>query len=77
VATLKQIDNQFNDNFMQRSGPGNRAKIEDLGEGNFRATYKKKSTEFPVPPTATVVQLVGITKTPAERLWQAVRKTGA
>lgn len=74
MATFDQIENAFNANFMQRSGPGKRAKLEDLKEGNFRATFNGKSTEFPVPQTATAMQLVGITQMPAERLWQAVSK---
>jgi hypothetical protein len=74
MATLDQIDEAFNANFKQRSGPRQRAKIEVLGQGNYRATYFGEKTEFLVREGATEMQLPGITRDPAMRLWDAVRK---
>ncbi|HEY0477563.1 MAG TPA: hypothetical protein VGD37_08560 [Kofleriaceae bacterium] len=74
MATLYQIDEAFNANFRQRSGPGQRAKVETLGQGNYRATYDGEKTEFPVREGATEMQLPGITRDPAMRLWEVVKK---
>lgn len=74
MATLDQIDNAYNANFRQKSGPRQRAKVEALGQGNYRATYDGEKTEFPVREDATEMQLVGMTRDPAMRLWEAVRK---
>jgi hypothetical protein len=74
MATLDQIDEAFNANFKQRSGPRQRAKIEALGQGNHRATYDGEKTEFLVREGATEMQLPGITRDPAMRLWEAVKK---
>lgn len=75
MATLDQIDETFNANFRQRSGgPRQRAKVEALGQGTYRATYEGEKTEFPVRDGATEMQLPEITRDPAMRLWEAVRK---
>ena len=74
MATLDQIDNAFNANFMQHSGPRQQAKVEALGQGNYRATFGGEKTEFPVREDATKMQLVGLTRDPAMRLWEAVRR---
>jgi hypothetical protein len=74
MATLDQIDEAFNANFMQKSGPRQRAKVEGPGQGNYRATYDGEKTEFSVREGTTEMQLPGITRDPAMRLWEAVRK---
>jgi hypothetical protein len=50
-------------------GPRQRAKVGALGQGNFRATYDGEKTEFLVREGATEMQLPGITRDPAMRLW--------
>jgi hypothetical protein len=74
MPTLYQIDEAFNANFIQRSGPRQRAKVEAVTPGNYRATYDGEKTEFPVSETTTEMQLPGITRDPAVRLWEAVKK---
>jgi hypothetical protein len=74
MATLDQIDEAFNANFKQKSGPRQRAKVEALGPGSFRATYDGEKTEFAVSEGTTEMQLPGITRDPAMRLWEVVRK---
>jgi hypothetical protein len=74
MATLDQIDNAFNANFRQKSGPQQQAKIEALGQGSYRATFDGEKFEFPVKENATAMQLVDITRDPSLRLWEAVRK---
>jgi hypothetical protein len=74
MATLYQIDEAFNANFRQKSGPRQRAKVEALGPGNYCATYGGEKAEFPVREGATEMQLPDITRDPAIRLWEAVRK---
>jgi hypothetical protein len=74
MATFDQIDEAFNANFSQKSGPRQRAKIEALGQGSYSATYDGQKTEFPVKADATAMQLPDITRDPANRLWEAVRK---
>jgi hypothetical protein len=77
MATLDQIDEAFNANFRQRSGPRQRAKVEALEHGNYRAIYEGEKTEFPVREGATAMQLPNITRDPAIRLWDAVKKKRA
>ena len=74
MATLNQIDEAFNANFVQKAGLRQRAKVEALGQGNYRASYNGEQTEFPVKETATEMQLPGSTRDAALRLWEAVRK---
>jgi hypothetical protein len=73
MATLDQIDEAFNAHFRQKSGR-QRAKVEALGQGNYRATYDGEKTEFPLREGTTEMQLPGITHDPAMRLWEAVKK---
>jgi len=74
MARLDQIENAFNANFIQKSGPRQRAKVEALGQGNYRASFSGEQTDFPVMENATEMQLPGVTRDPALRLWEAVRK---
>ncbi len=74
MALLDQIDEAFNANFLQKSGPRQRAKVEALGPSSFRATYDGEKTEFSVTEGTTQMQLPGVTRDPAMRLWDIIRK---
>lgn len=75
MATFKQIEGSFNQNFTGFPElTGQPAEVEDLGRGNYRATFAGLCVEFPVNEKATAVQLIAIREPWARRLREAVRK---